>query len=73
MKKLINDSRNSKYRILDLTLVSSNTDLVNENLEDWEVTRMTPTEIEILMKYKDPTEISTDYEKDRLYIEINLT
>ena len=47
IKNLINISRKTKHKIIDLSLVSGNTDLVNENLEDWKVTRVTPTEIEI--------------------------
>ena len=46
---------------------------MNSNLEDWEVTRVTSTEIEIKILYKDQREVSTDHDKDKLYCEVNLT
>ena len=54
IKNLINISRTTKYPILSLSLISSDGDLVNSNLDDWVVSRVTPNEIEIKLTYKDP-------------------
>ena len=55
LAKRINQSRqSSEYRILDLHLYSMDSDGVNDNLEDWEVLKVSSTEIEIKIKFKDP-------------------
>ena len=69
----INDSRFDTNRILDLSLYSLDSEIVNENLEDWWVERVTSTEFQIALKFIDPKQVSVGYEWDELIIDINLT
>ena len=73
MTDLINETRYGRHRIIDLHLYSEYQEEIDENLEDWQVTNMTATRIDIQLNYKDPIQVSTGWDRDELIIDINLT
>ena len=72
MIDLINNTRKSQFRVLDLHLISEYTETIDENLTDWEVVSMSATEIEILLKFRDPLQISAGWNDDVLTVDVNL-
>ena len=73
MALLVNETRYARNRIIDLHLYSEYQEEIDENLEDWHVKNVTDTRIEIQLKYKDPKQVSTGWDRDKLIIDINLT
>ena len=73
MKDLINMNRHSNQEIISLFHQSEDADERGDNLENWEVTRMNSTEIEIGLKFKDPLQVSIGWTRDELLVDVNLT
>ena len=72
MKDRINETRKSQFRVLDLHLLSQYTEHIDENLADWEVVSLSATEIEILLTFKDPLQVSSGWDNDMLTVDVNL-
>ena len=53
-------------------MYSEYTEEVDANLKDWKVKSMSDTEIEISVEFKDPLQVSTGWEPDKLIIDVNL-
>ena len=73
IRELINKSRKKAYRLLSIFVISPYRDKVNAKLRDWEVTSVTPTEIEIRLDFTDPKDLSIGFDSDILFADVNLT
>ena len=64
MIDLINNSRYTKSKLISMHLESEGAEEIDENLENWEVTSITPTVIEFSLTYKDPLQVSSGWQND---------
>ena len=73
MARMLSETHQNRNKIIDLHQYSEYEDYVDQNLEDWDVTDISATQIDIKLKFKDPKQVSIGHERDLLTVEINLS
>ena len=73
LMELINEKRYSNERIIDLHMYSETFRLMDENLEDWRLSTISSTLFEFELVYIDVLNVSSGYQKDQLFIDVNLS
>lgn len=69
----INEARNTLDPIVDVHVVSSYEEVVDQNLQDWSVTNIDKHSIEVTITFKDTMQVSSGFDPDRLIVDVDLS
>ena len=66
--EIVEASRNTTNKILDLMMIEGDTNNVDENLIGWKLVSATPSKLEIFLEFDEPIEVSQGSLPDKLLI-----
>ena len=71
--KQINDAKETNEKLLDIIMFNRDDEIIDANLKDWSVEKITSTSIRVKLEFIKPIEVSTGDDPDYLFIQLNMS